>query len=247
MRHPNEPHDEIDCESCAWSAAPARVVPPAEEIHVWRLSADAWAGPVLDTLLSADERARASRFLFAGDRDRFVRRRSVLRVLLGRYVGARPEQIAIGCSERGKPYLQAVSGRHPLRFNVSHAGELSLLSFAWQREVGVDVARIAPVPDAEAIAARFFAASELDALRSLPKDAREAAFFTSWVRLEALTKATGEGLVRGAHERPAAGWTVRDLSGVGGCAAAVAIEGPACPVRCWDATFQYGDLPPVTP
>ena len=203
---------------------------------MWRLSADGWAGPGLDTLLSAEERTRANRFLFARDRDRFVRRRGVLRVLLGRYVGARPEQIAIGCSERGKPYLQAASGRHPLRFNVSHAGELSLLSFAWQREVGVDVARIAPVPDAEAIAARFFAASELDALRSLQKDAREAAFFTSWVRLEALTKATGDGLVRDARESPAAGWTVRDLSGVHGCAAAVAIEGAACPVRCWEAT-----------
>ncbi len=213
-----------------------------DEVHVWRVDLDGVPEGAVASSLSADERERAGRFRFERDRRRFVVARGVLRRLLGRYLDREPARVRFGYGPRGKPFVAAGGG---LRFNLSHSAGLALLAFGWRREVGVDVERVRPVPEAEDIARRYFSRWEEAELRRLPAGERQAAFFRCWTRKEAFVKATGDGLSRpldgfdvtlapGEPARllrlagePAAGhrFWIEDVSPGRGFAAALAVEG----------------------
>jgi len=150
----------------------------------------------LAAILSSDERLRASRFHFERDRRRFTWARGVLRCLLAQYLDADPAMVSFTYGTHGKPALTGVHGR-TLSFNVSHSHELTLIAIApAPMDVGVDIELIRPMPDAEAIASRFFAPAEIVKWRTLPPRAQEVAFFHCWTRKEAYLKATGEGVTR---------------------------------------------------
>jgi len=233
--------------ACEHAYEPALV--DRDEVHVWHADLDRVPEPVHADSLSADERERGRRFRFERDRRRFVAARGLLRVLLGRYLDVHPAGVRFGYGPRGKPFLASGDG---LRFNVSHSGGLALLAFAWRREVGVDVERVRPVPEAEDIARRYFSPWEAADLLRLPEGERAAAFFRCWTRKEAFVKATGDGLsrpldgfdvtvapgeparvVRVAGEPEVAGrFWIEDVSPGRGFAAAVAFEGNPARVVC---------------
>src|SRR5207249_725940 len=75
------------------------------EVHVWRIDLDEnveqFSG--LERLLAADERERAERFHFQGDRRRFIVGRIALRCLLGRYLQREPEAVRLCYNSWGKP------------------------------------------------------------------------------------------------------------------------------------------------
>lgn len=141
-------------------------------------------------LLAPDEAARAARFHFERDRRRYVVARGVLRCLLGRYVGLDARTITMRNGPQGKPALVDDT----LSFNVSHSGGVGLFAFCGDTAVGIDVEQIRPMPDALALAERFFAAEERDWLRRTPLEERDALFFRIWTCKEAFIKALGEGL-----------------------------------------------------
>lgn len=162
-------------------------------VHVWTASLGATDHAVerLAGILSADERARADRFLTPGLRGRFVVARALMRRVLAAYVRADPASLPIGYGRRGKPRLHDGSG---VCFNLSHADEFCLLAVARQREVGVDIEAINRDLDCEGVARLAFSPEECEALAVLPPAARREAFFRIWVRKEAYVKARGEGL-----------------------------------------------------
>ncbi|MEM1116827.1 MAG: 4'-phosphopantetheinyl transferase superfamily protein [Bacteroidota bacterium] len=229
-----------------WRTPPARPALPEAEIHVWRVSLAPEAREVdrLGAWLAPDERARAARFRFDRHRRRYVVARGRLREILGRYLGAPPEALAFQYGDHGKPALaEAASG---LTFNVSHTADHALVAVARGRRLGVDLEVVRPLPDADAIAERFFSASEVAAYRAVPETGRPAAFFACWTRKEAFVKAVGDGLtyglstfdaavapeaetpllrVRSADAR-AAGWDAADVPLGPGLAAAVAADRP---------------------
>ena len=71
------------------------------------------------TLLSADEVARAQRFHFDADRDRFVIGRALVRLQLSRFLGGDPRGWPLVTNRYGRPEL-ASPVPPPLGFNVSH-------------------------------------------------------------------------------------------------------------------------------
>jgi len=144
-------------------------------------------------LLSADEIARADRFVFDLDRLRYVACRGALRQVLGGYLGARPESLTFGYGDRGKPGLYG-AGSGQLRFNVSHAAGLAVFAVSDAGGVGVDVECMARTVDFEALASRFFSPEEAKDLLGLPEASRREAFFNCWTRKEAYIKAIGDGL-----------------------------------------------------
>jgi 4'-phosphopantetheinyl transferase len=170
-------------------------------VHVWRAPL-AHPPEVLEAfhaLLSAAERERAARFRFDVHRGRFIAGRGIQRDILSRYLGIAPAQIRYRETTHGKPLLDPAAASD-LHFNVSNAGDLALYAVTLGREVGVDLEQVKPMPDARAIAERFFSAPEVEVLRSLIPEEVEPAFFRCWTRKEAYVKAVGEGLSMPLHQ-----------------------------------------------
>lgn len=235
----------------------------ADAVHVWVLPLDR---PALDPerfrpVLSAEERLRAEKFLRADDRRRYVTTRGVLRHLLGSYLAALPTDLRFCKNEFGKPQLADPPA--PLRFNVSHSGDIGIIGFALGREIGVDVEHRRPGLAREPIAERFFSPAEVRQLRSLTADQQEAAFFACWTRKEAYVKAIGRGMglaldqfevtlgpddpVRlvadGIHPAQSGRWQLFSVETAPEYTAAVAVEGRGLNL----AQFVFPDesLPPV--
>jgi len=162
-------------------------------VHVWMrwlqvapaLEAD------LHALLSPDEREQAARYRVERARRDFILTRGTLRSLIAGYVGRAPQELAFKRTQHGKPFLD---GPFDLRFNVSHTEGLALLGFVRNREIGVDVEKIRPQPDATTLAERFFSTRERRDLAQFSGNDLQRAFFRCWSRKEAYIKARGDGL-----------------------------------------------------
>lgn len=177
---------------------PARTeMPPpvAGVVDVWRLPLDPPPATVaeLARLLSPDEAMRVDRLRRERDRRRFTVCRATLRLLLGRYLGQRPAAIRFAYGRHEKPRLaDPTVGR--LEFNLSHSSSLALVAVTAGCPVGIDVEALRPLPDAPALARRFFSAAERAALAAYPEGERERAFYRCWTRKEAYLKAVGDGV-----------------------------------------------------
>ncbi len=229
-----------------------------QRIDVWAARLDPPPEVVahLRPLLSADEIERAERFRFDHHRRRFIVARGVLRSMLGLYLDRPPASLAFEYGPKGKPSLAAGFDPH-LRFNVSHSDELGLYALGLDTELGVDVEKRRPMPDAEQIAERFFSWNERLDLRGVPGEAKADAFFNCWTRKEAYIKATGDGLsmpldrfdvsllpgeparMRSAEGDPAkaAEWTLLHLEPAEGYVGALCIHGHDWRVASRDWTF----------
>ncbi len=191
------------------------------EVHIWRASQTV-DPPVLSrlyALLDADEKARADRFIFQRDHDRFIVARGILRELLAAYIGSAAAEIRFHYGPQGKPSLLVGSSQlrlkraeasgfddaekspldrateiSPIRFNMSHSHGLAAFAFAIDRELGIDIELIRPDFGGEEIAQRFFSRDEVSELMSLPSEVRAEAFFLCWTRKEAYIKGRGQGL-----------------------------------------------------
>jgi 4'-phosphopantetheinyl transferase len=163
----------------------------AGAVRVWLEWIDAAVEPEALEILDDDERARAGRFRFERDRRRFVARRAFLRRTLAGYVGLEPARLRYRSSATGKPELV---GADVPAFSSSHADGLAIVAVTIEGEVGVDVERLRPVPDALDVARSFFTAGEQERLRSLPASQRSAAFLLLWTAKEACVKLLGRGL-----------------------------------------------------
>jgi 4'-phosphopantetheinyl transferase len=223
--------------SAPWS----RPIAVPGDAAVWLADLDA-AGARDDALniLSEDERERASRFVFDVHRRRFIACRAWLRTQLAERLGRAPGSLRFEYGPVGKP---ALAGGGALRFNVSHSDRYALLAVAEGAEIGVDIERLRPLKDMDALAERVFSAAERAALAAVPADGRIDAFFAGWTRKEAYIKALGQGIgllgdidvVLTPGEAPrlvrVAGrpdelqrWALEALSPVPGFAAAVCVE-----------------------
>ena len=172
---------------------------PPGEVHVWRIALDPPAEtlPGLKALLSDDERDRAGRFYFEGDRARYVVAHAALRALLARYQNVSEYRNPFQVGPNGKPSLAAGA---PLRFNLAHSRGVALVALAIGREVGVDLEALDPRTEIEAVAARFFSPPECRALLALSPELQRAGFFHVWSQKEAYLKGRGDGVARGlAH------------------------------------------------
>jgi 4'-phosphopantetheinyl transferase len=167
-----------------------------QEIHVWRAYLDCEEIGLhrFEETLAPDEKARANRFVFRQDRNRYVAARGALRELLGRYLYRSPAEVEFDYTSKGKPSLRAVLNERSIQFNVSHSRGLALLAFALGRNLGIDVEFIRPEFPADEIAERFFSPKEVMELRALPPSLRAEGFYLCWTRKEAYIKAIGEGL-----------------------------------------------------
>ncbi len=184
-----------------WQPPPHELTLDPLEVHVWRADVDDAVSSVgdLESVLSADETARARRFRFTKDRRRYVVRRGLLRRILSRYLGIPPDRLRFTYNPNGKPELSSEHGRR-VRFNASHSDGMALYAVVRDRRVGIDVERSPTSVDIMEIAERFFAPREVAVLTGLPSEARNDAFLAAWTGKEAYVKAVGLGLSSGLSE-----------------------------------------------
>jgi 4'-phosphopantetheinyl transferase len=218
-----------------------------DEVHLWlvELATVAQGEQRWKQILSADERARAVRFHFSRDSKYFTATRALLRIIAGSYVNSDPRELVFQYAEKEKPSLTPSQPANQLEFNISHSGEIALLSFARGRALGVDVEQLRDNFDHEAIARRFFSEAEQLELAALAPSERNHGFFRCWTRKEAYIKARGAGLSLPLSEfdvslkphdenallatRPdgaeGAQWSLRDVPAGEGYVAALCVRG----------------------
>jgi 4'-phosphopantetheinyl transferase len=147
------------------------------------------------SLLSPDEQKRNDRLGHTSLRSHDAHCRGLLRRHLGAILTTDPAQVALTTADEGKPVLADTSPA--VHFNLSHSGNQLALALRGDGAVGVDLERIATHRDVDALARRFFAEEEANALATLLPAARIAHFYALWTLKEASLKARGKGLSGG--------------------------------------------------
>ncbi len=193
--------------SLNWSPPPLGPSIDPGEVHLWWIDARS-PGLECAAWLAPDEWARAQRLR---DASRFIRFRCGLRAALAAYLQADPAALRFGYGGQGKPQL--LHSDTPLAFNLAHCGDQGLLAVRLGADLGVDLERVRPFPNALAIARRQLGETSADALSRLLEPARTEHFFEQWACMEARIKTRG-GSVFGAVDTeldcagfiPRAGW-----------------------------------------
>ena len=177
-------------------------------IEVWKIPLD-----IADDVSSAFaaglddvERERAGRFRFPLHRRRFVARRAVMRLILGRYLGIRASEVRYDLADHGKPMLSrrtldlaertnaGAPDPEAFRFNLSHSHELALLAIGTDHDLGIDIEKHVGRRADRGVAERFFTDKEVSALEALAGPRYIEGFFKCWTSKEAFVKALGCGL-----------------------------------------------------
>ena len=164
---------------------------------VWQawLPGDSAIQSHLFSILSAEERARITRFHNEEDQQRFLTGRGLLRILAGTHLGMMPQRVEFGYGAYGKPYLVSTGHMRGLHFNVSHSGKIVLLAFSFCHEVGVDVEEIRQTADLAETTRQFFMPEAYQSWLQLSSSEQLNEFYQAWTRHEAELKARGIGFI----------------------------------------------------
>ena len=109
-----------------------------------------------------------------------------------------PDELRIERDGDGRPLLRGAFGVH---ISVSHCGGLVAVALSGLAPVGVDIEAIRPLP-ALRLAQRYFPASEVSWVSSVPEPQRVPAFLWLWTGKEAIGKAHGRGLRQRGLRQP---------------------------------------------
>ncbi|MCB0766345.1 MAG: 4'-phosphopantetheinyl transferase superfamily protein [Flavobacteriales bacterium] len=144
---------------------------------------------MLRALLDDEERARAQRFKFAVDRERFELGHGWMRELLAHYTGVPGKHITFVRGRFGKPSLS----RKDLCFNLSDTKDAVALAVCSTMELGLDLETMERRVDHEAVSAHYFTPEE-QALIGHSNEPKRT-FLEFWTRKEAVLKASGVGIM----------------------------------------------------
>lgn len=169
------------------------------DVHIWHratASIDETSLRADVDLLSAEEKIRHTRFMFDRDKRDFAVAHALLRRVLSRYAPIAPGDWRFDGSPNQKPHVAAQqAGEPPLLFSLSHTHGVVACGVSRGLEVGIDVESIDRIVDAEAVARRFFAPSEIAMLDACAGDEHATRFVELWTLKEAYVKAIGRGLI----------------------------------------------------
>ena len=216
------------------------------DLNIWRASLSGSLDELsyFDSLLSPDEKARAERFYFERDRNRYIFGRGILRVLVGSYLQVEASKITFVYGPHGKPAIESMHSNKTLQFNLAHSNEWAVYAFGWDQPLGIDLEHIRPMPDVDDLAERFFSATESALIHSLADEQKWETFFTIWTCKEAFLKASGSGLTSPLNQfevspkasggmrltsisgnpKPAARWRVEIFKPIADYQSAIAVE-----------------------
>ena len=175
------------------------LAPVAEGIALWwcELDCDANDTGGIAQCLAPAEHDRAARFGTERLRRRWIAGRACLRCVLGRVLGMAAIDVPIARGARGRPELRGIHAA--MDFNVSHTRGVALIGIAStgvsDLRIGVDVEHAARQIGADRLARKFMSMRERQAAAAMLPEERRRSFLRSWTCKEAMSKATGDGLL----------------------------------------------------
>jgi 4'-phosphopantetheinyl transferase len=232
-----------------------------DKVHAWSASVALSGNQALRnvSILSPSERKRAELFRLSSDRVSYVLGRYMVRTLLSRILGIRPQELEFSIDQWGKPHLVGRGAESRLAFNLAHSAGQVVCAVAFDRKIGVDIEFERESLDFIDIARSYFSALETENLMKLPQAEGKRLFYRYWTLKEAILKAEGCGLsaplktvdvsrfvqqsstsARGPIEDAPRQVRAHPLHLRGGFAAAIAADGP---VWCTDSH----ELDPICP
>lgn len=219
---------------------------PEGQIDVWFFDIDRAPSEAEARVLSAEERARAARFVRQDLGQRFTVGRGRLRAILSGYLDIPAEQIVLDEAGNRKPIV-VNPGAKPIDFSMAHSEGAGMLAVAMGRSVGADIEVPSRLRDVDQLVCHVLDEEEFEAFRALSPTEREEQFYVAWTRKEAVLKASGHGLsipMPSIHVWPRATqvelrqerteivkhWEILEVPVAAGTHAAIAYEaGPARP------------------
>ncbi len=124
-----------------WQKPPSNPHLERGDVHVWRCLSFSfpdglqWANAVL----SPKEREQTNVFYHDHDRNQYVLSHGALRTILDSYLLIAPQKLQFRKYIYGKPHFKMGTSRAPIRFNLSHAGDITLITMSPFGKIGVDV------------------------------------------------------------------------------------------------------------
>jgi 4'-phosphopantetheinyl transferase len=173
------------------SAAPG-LSPGRDDVHVWWIDLER-VETGIQSVLSAEERARAERFRHPRDRRWWAAARTALRQILAGYTAEHPAEIRLTQGDGCKP---ALVGGSSIRFSLTHARERAAVAVSWEREVGIDLEPIESGLDVSRLLTVVCSQTEAARIDAHAPAARLETFLAYWTCKEAYLKGTGTGLSR---------------------------------------------------
>ena len=164
---------------------------------VWVIGCGERVAPSLSAYLTDADAERASRYRQPARRALCLTARAVLRLRLSRLLGCPARQLIFEPNAMGKPVLTRPSGLSEpgLDFSLSYAKGVAAIAVS-PFPVGVDIERVTDFPEMETIARDVFSARIAARLDRAGGEDRLRQFHAYWTLYEAVSKATGLGMVR---------------------------------------------------
>ena len=162
------------------------------EIHVWTASLDPSKGEIerMRSVLSNEEKKKASYYKFKLEQHRYIITKAVLRILISAYLDLEPGKIILEARKKGKPY---VIHEPSLFFNIANSHDICVYAFSRDNEVGIDIEKIRNLPDLDLLIEKNLTSREKAYFLKDPHN-RLSRFFQFWTFKESYLKAIGEGM-----------------------------------------------------
>ena len=172
-------------------------------LHTKDITCGSPEAQALEALLSDDERSRRARYRGEEAQYQFLLSRALLRRVLGKISGERPEALIFRPSDTGKPLLANVPELH---FSLSHSGQWIALAVSCEADIGVDIEQPLRPRNFLRIANHYFHPDEQALLASSPPELLPVHFYRLWTMKEAFFKGRGTGISEGLSRINLAGF-----------------------------------------
>ncbi len=224
----------------SWLMPPINLSLGADEVHLWIARLDHHNPKEFEQILADDEQARAHRFRFETDRNKFVVGRGLLRTILAKYLSTDPARIRFEYSLQGKPWL---GGEQPskLKFNLTHSANLALYAVTLNQEIGIDLEYLKPSLIEPGMLPLCLTPRETAQFQTLSENEQTLFFFDCWTRKEAYLKANGNGLLISpaeieTSELDLTNFKIQSLPKITGYLSALATQAIHPPLKFWRIT-----------
>lgn len=211
---------------------------PKNELHVWRytLSEQDYLNELKGPILSEEEKASYSRFVYEKDKRKYICNHVFRRNVLAQYLGIRPTDIRYSYTNFGKPFF----AEGDIQFSHSYRADAGLLALYNGSEVGIDIEQIKEMQDVVTFCDFSFSDAEKKLIFA-DGGFNQATFFLFWTYKEAFIKAIGTGLnadirqfdladfmhqdMKEMEFEGRANWIIKKMPAQKGFAAAYAVKG----------------------